>query len=106
DHAELGKLYGLVSLKVANNKLSSLPSYFGEFSSLRSLNLSSNNFSTFPDFLCDLKSLVDLDISFNKITGLPKIGQLKTLERLWVTNNCLRGPFDENFKHLVNLTEI
>jgi adenylate cyclase len=106
DHAELNKLHGLVSLKLANNKLSALPSYFGEFSSLRSLNLSSNNFSAFPEFLCDLKNLVELDISFNKITELPKIGQLETLERLWVTNNSLHGPFDETFKHLVNLKEL
>ncbi|PGH13020.1 hypothetical protein AJ80_06504 [Polytolypa hystricis UAMH7299] len=106
EHAELHRLRGLVSVKMANNKLSGLPSYFGEFTSLRSLNISSNNFRVFPDFLCNLKSLVDLDISFNKITDLPRIGKLKSLERLWVTNNALRGPLGETFRTLSNLKEI
>ncbi|KAL1956499.1 hypothetical protein VTO42DRAFT_7062 [Malbranchea cinnamomea] len=106
EHAELHRLSGLVSLKMANNTLSYLPEYFGAFSALRSLNISSNNFEAFPEFLCNLKSLVDLDISFNKISSLPNIGKLSTLERLWVTNNLLSGPLDETFQHLVNLKEI
>ena len=106
DHAELQKLVALVSLKLSNNKLSSLPANFSHFRQLRSLNLSSNNFTEFPEHICGLKSLVDLDISFNKLSSLPKISQLKTLERIWVTNNELKGPFNESFKSLVNLKEI
>ncbi|KAE8416613.1 hypothetical protein BDV36DRAFT_259589 [Aspergillus pseudocaelatus] len=106
DHAGLDKLQGLVSIKLSNNKLTGLPSYFGNFAYLRSLNLSSNNFRVFPDFLCNLKSLVDLDISFNNIAELPSIGNLSTLERLWMTNNVLRGALDESFKDLVNVKEI
>ncbi|TPX26037.1 cysteinyl-tRNA synthetase [Coccidioides immitis] len=106
EHAELHNLRGLVSLKMANNKLSSLPSYFGDFPSLRSLNISSNNFQYFPEFLCNLESLVDLDISFNQITQLSNIGRLQALERLWVTNNALTGELGETFKLLVNLKEI
>jgi adenylate cyclase len=106
EHAELHRLMGLVSLKLANNKLSQLPPNFSYFRQLRSLNLSSNNFTTFPENICSLKSLVDLDISFNKLSSLPKIAQLTTLERLWVTNNDLKGPFNESFKSLVNLKEI
>ncbi|KAJ9607255.1 hypothetical protein H2200_008328 [Cladophialophora chaetospira] len=106
EHAELHRLMGLVSLKLANNKLTQLPPNFSYFRQLRSLNLSSNNFTTFPENICSLKSLVDLDISFNKLSSLPKIAQLTTLERLWVTNNDLKGPFNESFKALVNLKEI
>jgi len=106
DHAELHRIMGLGSLKLANNKLSALPANFTHFRQLRSLNLSSNNFTTFPEHICALKSLVDLDISFNKLSSLPKISQLITLERLWVTNNDLKGPFNESFKSLVNLKEI
>ncbi|OAX78693.1 hypothetical protein ACJ72_06997 [Emergomyces africanus] len=105
-HAELHNLRGLVSLKMTNNKLSTLPEYFGDFPSLRSLNISSNSFTSFPEFLYNLKSLVDLDISFNKITELSNIGRLTTLERLWVTNNGLHGPLGETFRDLVNLKEI
>ena len=106
EHAELHRLMGLVSLKLANNKLTQLPPNFSYFRQLRSLNLTSNNFTTFPENICSLKSLVDLDISFNKLSSLPKIAQLTTLERLWVTNNNLKGPFNESFASLVNLKEI
>ncbi|ETN39117.1 uncharacterized protein HMPREF1541_05339 [Cyphellophora europaea CBS 101466] len=105
-HAELQKLVSLSSLKLANNRLTELPTNFSQFRQLRSLNLSSNGFTTFPEHICSLKSLVDLDISFNKLPHLPKISQLTTLERLWVTNNELKGPFNEGFKSLVNLKEI
>ncbi|KAI9701820.1 MAG: cysteinyl-tRNA synthetase [Candelina mexicana] len=106
EHAELDKLPSLLSIKLANNKLTQLPQYFGSFKALRSLNISSNYLEKFPDFLCDLKSLVDLDISFNTISGLPKIGQLTTLERLWATNNRLTGAFPDSFRNLVNLKEV
>lgn len=106
EHAELDKLQSLTSIKLSNNRLSHLPTYFAKYRALKSLNLSSNYFETFPDFLCDSKSLVDLDISFNTIKTLPNIGQLTALERIWATNNLLSGSFTENFKNLKNLREI
>ncbi|KIV80111.1 hypothetical protein PV11_07633 [Exophiala sideris] len=106
DHAELHRLMALVSLKLANNRLSHLPPSFAHFRQLRSLNLSSNNFTSFPEHICNLKSLVDLDISFNKLSSLPQISRLTTLERLWVTNNDLKGGFKESFAGLINLKEI
>ncbi|KAL5332936.1 hypothetical protein BJX70DRAFT_382476, partial [Aspergillus crustosus] len=105
-HANLDRLQGLVSIKLANNRLTELPDYFGNFQSLRSLNISSNNFQVFPEFLCNLKSLVDLDISFNSISELPNIGNLTSLERIWMTNNAIRGPFQESIKNLANLKEM
>lgn len=106
EHAQLDRLVGLVSIRMANNQLRKLPSYFGNFQCLRSLDMSSNGFKVFPEFLCNLKSLVELNISFNSIEQLPTIGRLTTLERLWMTNNNLSGPLDESFKDLVNLKEI
>ncbi|KAL3478122.1 hypothetical protein BJX99DRAFT_225062 [Aspergillus californicus] len=106
DHAGLDRLQGLVSIKLANNRLSALPEYFGNFQYLRSLNISSNNFQDFPGFICKLPSLVDLDISFNTLTELANIGALTTLERIWMTNNGYRGPFNKSIKGLVNLKEI
>ncbi|KAK5148335.1 hypothetical protein LTR04_000672, partial [Oleoguttula sp. CCFEE 6159] len=106
EHAELNKLQYLISLRLSNNKLSSLPDCFGAYKSLRSLNLSSNSLSEFPDFLCDVGTLVDLDISFNSISNIPKMGQLTCLERLWATNNELSGAFPPTFGQLTNLKEI
>lgn len=106
ESAELDRLSSLVSIKMANNKLSDLPPYFANFRHLRSLLMSSNNFTVFPELICKMKALVDLDISFNKISALTNIGEVTTLERLWVTNNDLKGPLSETFKNMVNLKEI
>lgn len=106
DHAELQKLSSLVSIKLANNNLSRLPNNFAHFRQLRSLNISSNNFKELPEQVYNLRSLCDLDISFNKISSLPRIASLTTLERLWMTNNDLKGPFNEGFKQLSKLREI
>ncbi|KAJ4375234.1 hypothetical protein N0V83_002320 [Neocucurbitaria cava] len=106
DKAELHKLQSLQGLRLSNNGLTRLPSYFGQYRALRSLNLSSNSLNEFPDFLCEVRTLVDLDISFNSISSLPKIGQLTCLERLWATNNKLTGSFPPTLSNLVNLREI
>ncbi|KAI9756366.1 MAG: hypothetical protein M4579_003870 [Chaenotheca gracillima] len=107
DHAELDKLPNLVSIKLANNKITSLPGYFSIFKNLRNLNISSNSLTQFPEFLCDLTSLVDLDISFNSISALPeRIGQLHSLERLLATNNRMTGSFPKTFAYLESLKEI
>lgn len=106
DHAEMHRLQGLVSLKLSNNKITALPSYFSRYTSLRSLNLSSNSLTAFPDMICGLRTLVDLDVSFNAITGLPGIGQLVNLERLWATNNKLSGAFEPSLNNLLNLKEV
>lgn len=106
DKAELHKLQSLQGLRLSNNVLTRLPSYFGQYRALRSLNLSSNSLTEFPDFLCEVRTLVDLDISFNSISSLPRIGQLTCLERLWATNNKLSGSFPPTLSNLVNLREI
>ncbi|KAK3066465.1 hypothetical protein LTR53_017180, partial [Teratosphaeriaceae sp. CCFEE 6253] len=106
DHADLGQLSGLRSLKLSNNKLTGVPQYFGSYHALRSLNLSSNSMTEFPGALRQLATLVDLDVSFNSISSLGNMGALTNLQRLWATNNKLSGPFDESFKLLVNLKEI
>ena len=106
DRAELQKLQSLQGLRLSNNGLTSLPSYFGQYRALRSLNLSSNSLHEFPDFLCEVRTLVDLDISFNSISSLPKIGQLTCLERLWATNNKLSGSFPPTLSNLINLREV
>ncbi|KAK5950229.1 hypothetical protein OHC33_008697 [Knufia fluminis] len=106
DHAELHRLTGLVSLKLSNNNLAKLPNNFSHFRQLRSLNISSNNFKELPEQVYHLKSLAELDVSFNKIGHLAKISALTALERLWMTNNDLKGPFNEGFRQLTNLKEV
>ncbi|KAI2473646.1 adenylate cyclase [Annulohypoxylon bovei var. microspora] len=107
DHAELGRLTGLLKLSLANNRLSRLPQEFGLFKALRSLNLSSNFLEKFPVFLCDLESLVDIDVSFNSISCLPdEIGKLQNLEKFVMTNNRLAGSLPPTLKELISLREL
>lgn len=106
EHADLWRLSGLVSLKLSNNILGSIPAYFSKYHALRSLNLSSNSLNEFPEALRDLNTLVDLDVSFNSITNLGNISNFSNLERLWATNNRLSGPLDQSFSKLTNLKEI
>lgn len=107
EHADLNTLTGLLKMNLANNRLKSLPSYFGAYQSLRSLNISSNFLDKFPPFLCELQSLVDLDLSFNAIGKLPdEIGDLKNLEKLLITNNRLSYSVPETFMDLISLREL
>lgn len=106
EHADMQKLNGLLSLKLSNNKLSSVPSYFKTFYALRSLNLSSNSLTEFPDALKDITTLVDLDVSFNGISHLGNLSDLVNLERLWVTNNKLSGALDDSLSKLTKIKEI
>ncbi|RPB29083.1 PP2C-domain-containing protein [Terfezia boudieri ATCC MYA-4762] len=105
--AELHKASALVSLKMTNNQLTSLPARFAAFKNLRSLHISSNCLTIFPQFICSLANLVDLDISFNAIPTFPdEIGQLSALERLIATNNKLSGSFPPAFANLTSLKEL
>lgn len=107
EHAELGRLSGLLKLSLANNRLSRLPQEFSAFRSLRSLNLSSNFLDKFPIFLCELESLVDIDVSFNSISCLPdEIGKLRNLEKFVMTNNRLSGSLPSTLPQLSSLREL
>lgn len=93
----------LVSLKVQNNKLTSMPSYFAQMKSLKYLNISNNQFETFPSVVCEMSNLVDLDVSFNNIAELPaKMSDLKSLEKLGLYSNDI-SKFPESFCTLENL---
>ena len=106
DHAELEKLPLLASLKVANNRLKTMPAGSTQFKSLRSLNLSSNSLTELPESICNLKTLVDLDISFNAIERTSNITGLVNLERFWATNNKLSGKPEDGISNLKSLREI
>ena len=106
ENDDIQQLVNLVSLKLSNNLLSSIPHYFGNYHALRSLNLSSNSLTEFPNALRQIGTLADLDVSFNQISELGDLGSFGRLERLWATNNKLSGPFDQSFSKLEHLKEI
>lgn len=106
DHIDLSRLENLASLRLANNMLTSLPDYFGNFKTLRSLNLSSNGFDHLPNCVSEIKSLVDLDVSFNAISRMDHVDRLENLERLWATNNKLVGKPEESITNMRSLREM
>ena len=106
EHAELDKLENLVSLKLSNNKIRSIPPNFDTFKALRTLSLSSNSLIELPACVCEIKTIVDLDISFNEISALQHIGGLRNLERLWATNNKLSGRPEDTVSNLQSLREV
>ncbi|ODN77508.1 hypothetical protein L202_04679 [Cryptococcus amylolentus CBS 6039] len=99
----LNEVETLVSLKVQNNKLTSMPSYFAQMKSLKYLNISNNKFENFPAVVCEMSNLVDLDVSFNNITELPaKMSDLKSLEKLGLYSNEITH-MPKSFSTLANL---
>ncbi|TQD88156.1 hypothetical protein C1H46_026217 [Malus baccata] len=73
----IGKLSGLVSLDLSENRILVLPTTIGGLSSLTKLDLHSNRIAQLPDTIGDLLSLVSLDLRANDLTALPaKLQQL------------------------------
>jgi adenylate cyclase len=106
DMAGFEAIPGLMSLKLQNNRLAVLPSYFGHLRALKYLNISNNNFEAFPSIVCEIKSLVDLDLSFNGIAYLPpEIGKLTNLDRLVLVGNVIT-TLPQEFTKLENLREL
>lgn len=106
EHAGLHELSTLVSLKVQNNRLTTLPASFRELTSLKYLNISNNKFVRFPKVICGIQSLVDLDVSFNEIESLPpELCGLSHLERLVGVGNALT-TFPDSFSTLASLREL
>ncbi|KAH7107987.1 L domain-like protein [Auriculariales sp. MPI-PUGE-AT-0066] len=104
DDSALDFLTELRTLRLQNNRIETLPAYFGRLNELRYLNISNNKFDRLPDVVADIKSLVDLDISFNVITVFPaQILQLPLIERLIVVGNQL-ASFPPDCSSLNKLT--
>jgi len=105
-HINLDEIPHLVSLKVQNNRLFELPSYFGGMKTLRDLNISNNRFEVFPTIICQVSSLLQLDISFNTIAELPaELGNLTNLQRLVLVGNTI-ATLPQTISKLVNLQAI
>ncbi|KAM1073039.1 hypothetical protein ACFX2B_017963 [Malus domestica] len=86
----IGKLSGLVSLDLSENRILVLPTTIGGLSSLTKLDLHSNRIAQLPDTIGDLLSLVSLDLRANDLTALPAtFGRLVRLEELDLSSNRL-----------------
>ncbi|XP_057530206.1 plant intracellular Ras-group-related LRR protein 4-like [Amaranthus tricolor] len=86
----IGKLSGLVTLDLSENRIVALPVTIGGLSSLSKLDLHSNRLAELPDAIGDLLNLVYLDLRGNFLAKLPPtIGRLVRLEELDLSSNRL-----------------
>ncbi|XP_071710718.1 plant intracellular Ras-group-related LRR protein 4-like [Rutidosis leptorrhynchoides] len=84
----IGKLSGLVTLDLSENRLVALPSSIGGLLSLKKLDLHSNKIIELPESIGNLFSLTHLNLRGNQLTSLPStFGKLICLEDLDLSSN-------------------
>eukprot|EP00268_Persea_americana_P022576 TRINITY_DN22463_c1_g1_i2.p1 TRINITY_DN22463_c1_g1~~TRINITY_DN22463_c1_g1_i2.p1 ORF type:complete len:566 (+),score=127.52 TRINITY_DN22463_c1_g1_i2:400-2097(+) len=102
----LGKLSGLMTLNLSENRIIAIPSTIGGLSSLTKLDLHSNRISELPDSIGNLFSLVFLDLSGNQLCTLPTtFGKLSHIAELDLSANQLTSLSDA-IGNLVNLKKL
>ncbi|TXG59248.1 hypothetical protein EZV62_013821 [Acer yangbiense] len=102
----IGKLSGLISLDLSDNRIVALPVTIGGLSSLTRLDLHSNRISEIPDSIGDLLSLVFLDLRGNQLSSLPAtFSRLIRLEELDLSSNLL-SVLPDTIGSLVSLKKL
>ena len=83
--------YNLQSLKMYNNKLSTLPDTMMNLSKLVELNVGANSFSQIPPVIYSLVSLQNLSMSDNQIVDIDasKLREMHNLTSLDLQNNAI-----------------
>jgi Leucine-rich repeat (LRR) protein len=79
----------LITLKLASNKLRSLPSELALCSHLKQLDVSKNELTALPADLSALGGLVELSVAGNQLRLLPDLSGLRSLEILRAADNVL-----------------
>ncbi|KAI9164961.1 hypothetical protein LWI28_005104 [Acer negundo] len=102
----IGKLSGLISLDLSDNRIVALPVTIGGLSSLTRLDLHSNRISEIPDSIGDLLNLVFLDLRGNQLSSLPAtFSRLICLEELDLSSNRL-SVLPDTIGSLVSLKKL
>lgn len=99
------KLHSLTELDLSFNNITSLPNDIGNLTSLTKLNLSNNKLKSIPDSIGNLISLTNLNLSRNHLTSIPdSFSNLKTLSILNLNVNRL-NQISEKIWNLQSLIE-
>ncbi|KAF5176376.1 Plant intracellular ras-group-related lrr protein [Thalictrum thalictroides] len=102
----IGKLSGLVTLDLSENRIATLPTTIGNLFSLTKLDLHSNKIAEIPDTIGNLLSLIYLDLRGNYLTSLPvTIGKLSCLQELDLSSNKL-VVLPESIGNLISLKKL
>ncbi|CAO2827845.1 unnamed protein product [Amaranthus hypochondriacus] len=102
----IGKLSGLITLDLSENRIVALPVTIGGLFSLSKLDLHSNRLAELPEAIGDLLNLAYLDLRGNFLAKLPpSIGRLVRLEELDLSSNRL-SSLPDTVGSLVSLKKL
>ena len=89
----LDRIMGLLyEINIANNKISSIPSFVGLGQLLQFLDFSSNRLTELPENFSELKHLREIILSVNRFTAIPAcLYQCGKLETILMRDNQVRG---------------
>lgn len=88
--SEIGGLTFLWNLNLSNNQLTALPPEIGKLTALRTLELEHNQLIVLPPEIGALRALTSLNLGTNQLKALPSgIGELQALQELWLSRNQL-----------------
>ena len=80
----------ILSINLANNKLTSLPEEVGEWKSATLIDLSGNQLTSLPAEVGEWKSATLINLSNNQLTSLPpEVGEWKSATSIYLHNNQL-----------------
>ncbi|XP_017246696.1 receptor-like protein kinase HSL1 [Daucus carota subsp. sativus] len=107
----LASLPKLVYLSLSGNSFSGeIPASFGSFPAIETLILSANLLTgTIPKELGDLRTVKMLQLAYNPFSPsrlAPELGNISSLESIWVSGNNLFGDIPDSFNRLSQLTDL
>lgn len=101
---DLKDMTQLVTLKAAQNRISSVPSFIGTMSNLEVLDLTGNQISALPKEFYSLNKLKRLHLSYNRLSVIDaELSALHNLEELTLACNEIHSLPNEVFKHMSKL---
>ncbi|KAJ0989390.1 hypothetical protein J5N97_007746 [Dioscorea zingiberensis] len=109
--SSLSSLPSLTHLDLSSNNFSGpIPPSFGQFPALQNLSLTANLLNeTIPPFLGNISTLRQLNLSYNTFAPGPvpaELGNLSSLEILWLTGCNLVGHIPDSLGDLSNLQNL
>lgn len=95
-------------LNLADNRIEDLPdNFFGNLMRIEKVDLSHNSINSIPSKKIDYANCLSLNLKGNKLERFPfAISQVKSLEKLDLSNNKIASIKEDDFLELENLIEL